>query len=247
MTIIPSQKKQLVDALPYIDVHGGGTFDIDAQVKHLIGKEMTTFEPEDYLAEFPAPKLEHLSSGLLKAEMERIDKELPMEKISLKRYDLEPPSGASAGDLAAWKAAVKNAKTQQAHFQLQTMNVELLTQWGVQMHVQNKIITQKMEEENDKDIVEYKEKIDSVNKKRKLEQMSWGNDLRNLQQEYERRSRENGDALLGVQHLKNEIRDLKRLCVDRAVLPEDWFESLDSDAQRLLLPPKNEDDDVEML
>jgi len=224
----------LVDSLPYIDSLAGG-IDMDAQIKHLIGMEMQDFEPRDYSNHFKPPTCEHLESGLLKGEMERIERGEPMEKLSLQRYELETPSGANKGDLNAWRAAVKNAKTQHAHFQLRMMNCELLSSWGVQMHTQNKLITQKFEQINDKEVNSLKTRLDSVNKRRKLDQVGWGNDIRNLQHEYDRRVIENGLSLIGIQEAKREIGRLKELCQDRAVLPDNWTEKLDSDAQRLLL------------
>lgn len=208
---------------------------MDAQVKYLIGQEMSSFEPKDYLASLKAPKCEALSSDLIKQEMERIDRGDPMEQISMKRYELEPPSGISKGDVNEWKEALTNAKAQQAHFDLRLMNLELLASWGAQMHLQTKLVTQKFESSDESKIANLSTRLDSVNKKRKLDQVSWGNDLRKLQYEYDQRVLENGQALQGIKRVKVEIEHLKTVCQDRAVLPEDWIDRMDPNAARLIL------------
>jgi len=221
----------LVDALPYIDSHQGGTV-VDQQVKDLIQQEMKTFEPKKYLEFLPLPEA-RFDGDLVAQEMDRIGGGIAMQGVSMQRYSLDPP--VSAGDVEAWQDALRNAVVQRNHFQLRMMNLELLDAWGTKLFLQNKSVTQKLESHQEQEIRESTTKLESINKRRKLEQVSWGNDLRNLQHEYEQRVAENGEALLGIQRLKQEIAHVKTICEDRGVLPEDWADKLDSEVARVML------------
>lgn len=110
-----SQEKEMMtfDALSYIDKD----YD-DPRVKEvvhtLIEEEMAAFEPPDYLADKPMPKM-RFQSPLLKAEWTRVRSGRTMEPMDASRYDLQPPRGTAVEDEGSWKCALDNARAQTEH------------------------------------------------------------------------------------------------------------------------------------
>ena len=51
----------------------------------------------------------------MKAEFERLSQKKPMDVLSMKRYELPPPSAGRMNDLQAWTECVDNAMAQLEH------------------------------------------------------------------------------------------------------------------------------------
>lgn len=109
------QDRQLAakDALSYIDKDYDDPR-MKQTVHSLIEEEMAAFDPPDYLADKPPPKM-RFQSPLLKAEWARVRAGIQMDPIDTSRYDLQPPQGAAAEDEMAWKRALGNVRAQTEH------------------------------------------------------------------------------------------------------------------------------------
>ena len=126
-----------IDALPYID----GEYNdprIKAQVLALVHEEMGRFAPPDYLkdlklAEYRRPAEEGGGDGaagmseLLAEEFRRMERG---ERLQPLTATVDPPPKSLEGDVGAWHAALLNAKTQLAHQDNRTLNLELLAKYG---------------------------------------------------------------------------------------------------------------------
>ena len=51
----------------------------------------------------------------MKAEFERLSQKKPMDVLSMKRYELPPPSTGRMNDLQAWTECVENSMAQLEH------------------------------------------------------------------------------------------------------------------------------------
>lgn len=51
----------------------------------------------------------------MKNEFERLQQRLPMDTLSMKRYELPPPPAAKISDLSAWNECVDNSMAQLDH------------------------------------------------------------------------------------------------------------------------------------
>lgn len=211
----------LIDALPYIDTDYGQSETATA-VKQLIEDEMKTFQPPDYLKDLP--KYIESTNPLIQAEMKRIAAKQPMPKLDMKRYQLTEPSGVDANDLEAWKRAISAAEKGLEHASLRFLNLEMMVKNVGAQYTHQVSNSVKMDKEITRDVSVLKSEADAINKKRKLDQISCGNDLRNLAREYEQYSENNGHVLLAVSHLETEVALLKRQCMERGVLPSKYAE-----------------------
>lgn len=52
---------------------------------------------------------------LLRNEFERMQQRLPMDTLSMKRYELPPPPAGKMTDIAAWNECVENSMAQLEH------------------------------------------------------------------------------------------------------------------------------------
>jgi len=56
-----------------------------------------------------------IQTPLMKAEFERLAQKKPMDVLSMKRYELPPPSTGRMNDLQAWMECVDNSMAQLEH------------------------------------------------------------------------------------------------------------------------------------
>eukprot|EP00747_Dinoflagellata_sp_TGD_P162852 gnl/TRDRNA2_/TRDRNA2_180932_c0_seq1.p1 gnl/TRDRNA2_/TRDRNA2_180932_c0~~gnl/TRDRNA2_/TRDRNA2_180932_c0_seq1.p1 ORF type:complete len:323 (+),score=100.49 gnl/TRDRNA2_/TRDRNA2_180932_c0_seq1:47-970(+) len=205
----------LVDALPYIDTQLGAA-EVAQQVKALIDEEMRLFEPRDYLASLPAPELPHLQSELISQELARQENGVPMTQgIDPSRYEVEAPEGAT--DHVPWKAASDALRMQLEYSRLKLTNLELLERWGQKAWVAHSSILRASERLQANDTTSQKTAREEVNKKRKLDQISCGNEIRKLQHELEQYMQDNIEVEQGLRKQEAEVMRLKENCIERGI------------------------------
>lgn len=206
----------LVDALPYIDTQLGQT-EVAAHVKALIEEEMRHFEPRDYLASLPLPPLPVLNSEAIASELARVEAGGKMEAIDLDRYKLEPPEVPNNQDPAAWRTVTQSAQMQLEYNRLCMSNLELLERWGAKCWVAHSGIVRISEQALAGDAQTAKAAREEVNKRRKLDQVSCGNELRKLTMELERYTKDNSEVQTELQRLEAEVDRLKRVARERGI------------------------------
>lgn len=101
----------VVDALPYFDkgYDESGMKEANA----LLAEEMRRYRPtKNYLENFPSlngPLSNKFETEVMRTEYHRLANRLPMDMLSMKRYELPPPPSNKLTDLRAWQEAIENA------------------------------------------------------------------------------------------------------------------------------------------
>uniref|UniRef100_A0A183A3I5 Pre-mRNA-splicing factor SPF27 n=1 Tax=Echinostoma caproni TaxID=27848 RepID=A0A183A3I5_9TREM len=123
----------VVDALPYFD-KGYDDPGIREAAALLVEEEMKRYRPtKNYLEHLPSlsgPVVPKFETEMIKAEFDRLSNRLPMELLSMKRYELPPPPAGKMTDVKAWQDAVENAEAQLEHQATRIKNLELMAQYG---------------------------------------------------------------------------------------------------------------------
>lgn len=212
-----SEHYALVDALPYIDTQLGQS-EVAQQVKGLIEEEMSHFEAADYLASMPAPELPLLSEvTAIQQEMVRIEAGKAMSGIDSARYKVEPPQGNMAEDHAAWKKAAESVQMQLEYNRLRLTNLEMLERWGNKAWIAHSFTVRACERVLANEAATLRAAREEVNKKRKLDQVSCGNELRRLALELEQWQRDNAEVELALHGVEANVSRLKRAAKERNV------------------------------
>lgn len=217
LLFMENEQYSLVDALPYIDTQLGQT-EVAQQVKALIDEEMTHFEPRDYLASLPPPGAPVLSSETKAQEYARIEAGLALQGIDASKYKVEAPEGAEAQEHEAWKKQADNMHVQIEYNRLRQTNLELLERWGNKAWIAHSSIVRAAEKILGNETNNLRALREEVNKKRKLDQISCGNELRRLNNELEQYTQDNAETGKGLRALEAEVDRLRRSCRERGIL-----------------------------
>ena len=86
-------------------------FSIFFQALALVDEETRRYRPtKNYLAPvLPALNINAFETPLMKTELERVASRMPMDTLSMKRYELPPPPAGKMTDVAAWNECVDNS------------------------------------------------------------------------------------------------------------------------------------------
>lgn len=206
----------LVDALPYIDTQLGQT-EVAQQVKALIDEEMQNFEPRDYLAPLPEPELPLLSGEMMQEEIARMEAGQPMAGFDVSRYEVHKPQGNNEQEAAAWRKAAENIQRQLEYNRLRLANLEMLERWGSKAWVAHSIMVRASERVLANEAGELKNAREEVNKKRKLDQISCGNELRKLTNELQQYQQDNETTQKAVKQLEEDVQRLRQAALDRGL------------------------------
>mmetsp|Transcript_29046 Transcript_29046/g.52912 ORF Transcript_29046/g.52912 Transcript_29046/m.52912 type:complete len:238 (+) Transcript_29046:77-790(+) len=216
LLFMENEHYSLVDALPYIDTQLGQS-EVAQQVKALIDQEMQLFEPRDYLGSLPEPTADIFAGDVLSQELQRLIASQPLSAIDVGRYEVKAPSGAEAQDVRSWKGAVDNVQRQLEYNRLRLANLELLSRWGNKAWVAHSCIVRGSERVLLEQASVLRAAREEVNKKRKLDQISCGNELRKLARESEQYQHDNTETELAVHSMEAEVARLRRVCAERSI------------------------------
>ena len=197
-----------VDALPYIDSQYNDPA-MKAQVDALVDAEMRSFRPRDYLAPWPLHEPNFDDHPLLQAEWMRVCERQPMPKMDTSRYQLDPPPLEQQADPAAWQRAVENAQAQLEHQTTRIGNLELLQQHGAHLwraHLNTLDAASGHLSRADGDLAS---QIESVNRKRKAEQLAAGPRLVGLEAEWVGAVKKNLEIEASCLRLEAECGELR--------------------------------------
>mmetsp|Transcript_71811 Transcript_71811/g.142487 ORF Transcript_71811/g.142487 Transcript_71811/m.142487 type:complete len:241 (-) Transcript_71811:80-802(-) len=206
----------LVDSLPYIDTQLGTT-EVAQQVKALIDEEMRHFEARDYLSKLALPEKPFFQSGIWHEEMARVEEGRPLTGINTDRYKVEQPVGPSAEDHVAWRKAAENVQMQLEYNRLRLANLEMLERWGSRAWVAHSVLLKGSERVLANEVVALRSSREEINKKRKLDQVTCGNELRKLGRELEQYQQDNQETGRAVQRLDVEVKRLVVAAHERGV------------------------------
>ncbi|KAH9284730.1 Pre-mRNA-splicing factor SPF27 [Echinococcus granulosus] len=180
------QQNVVVDALPYFDKGYGESGMQEANA--LLTEEMRRYRPtKNYLENFPSlagPISTKFETELVRTEFDRLANRLPMELMSMKRYELPPPPSAKMGDLRSWQEAIENAHAQLEHQLTRINNLELMSEYGSTAWKSYNEELERILRKHEKDLLEMRRKVQEINWQRKQEQMVAGETLTQLEEEW---------------------------------------------------------------
>lgn len=81
----------------------------------MVEEETRRYRPTKNYLEHLNPMSITFETSVLKHEFERMHNRLPMEVLSMKRYELPPPPSGKMNDLSAWNESVENSSAQLEH------------------------------------------------------------------------------------------------------------------------------------
>jgi len=213
----------VVDALPYYD-QGYDDPGVREAAKSLVEEEIRRYRPtKNYLDYLPPANYEAYETEILRAEFERVENRLPMDLLSMKRYELPQPPVGKQTDIAAWNECVDNSHAQLEHQALRIVNLELMSQYGAdawKMH-NNSIL--RMVESAQKQLAELRKKIQEINWQRKNEQKTAGEKLKSLEESWV--------------SLVSKNYEIEQACVE---LEQDIYKLQDEQRQRIKKQQKEE-------
>ncbi|KAF8567210.1 hypothetical protein P879_08561 [Paragonimus westermani] len=175
----------VVDALPYSD-KGYDDPGIREAAALLVEEEMKRYRPtKNYLEHLPTlsgPVQPKFESEIMKAEYDRLANRLPMELLSMKRYELPPPPAGKMTDVKAWQDAMENAEAQLEHQATRIKNLELMTEYGCNAWKQYNSVLENDLQRHEKRLLELRRRIQEINWQRKQEQTAAGARLKELEE-----------------------------------------------------------------
>ncbi|XP_058118682.1 pre-mRNA-splicing factor SPF27 [Anopheles ziemanni] len=174
----------LVDALPYIDLGYDDPGVREAAIA-MVEEECRRYRPtKNYLEHLPAVNTTAFETELMRAEFERIQNRLPMEPLSMKRYELPPPPAGKMNEVSAWTESVDNSMAQLEHQAVRAMNLELMSEYGCEMWKSYLETLVALQAKCQARLAEVKKEIQDVNWSRKTKQTQGGEKLRSLEAQW---------------------------------------------------------------
>eukprot|EP01103_Thecamoeba_quadrilineata_P019635 TRINITY_DN8039_c0_g1_i1.p1 TRINITY_DN8039_c0_g1~~TRINITY_DN8039_c0_g1_i1.p1 ORF type:complete len:236 (-),score=52.22 TRINITY_DN8039_c0_g1_i1:101-808(-) len=200
---------KLIDALPYFDDEFNDNA-IKAQVWQLLEEEMRSFQPPDYLAQYPSLPPLFDGTTYAKLELERLSRNEKMKPLDQTRYLLPGPRPNKKTDVKSWENALTNAQSQLEHQYLRLINLELLNNYGANTwHIHNESL-KKIRDRASKMLTSYRNQIDDINRKRRSEQVVAGKKIHQLQNHWEELCKKNIEIDFAIQKLEAEISELNK-------------------------------------
>uniref|UniRef100_A0A1A9WY30 Pre-mRNA-splicing factor SPF27 n=1 Tax=Glossina brevipalpis TaxID=37001 RepID=A0A1A9WY30_9MUSC len=176
----------VVDALPYID-QGYDDVGVRESALAMVEEECRRYRPtKNYLEHLPpliAPLTAAFETKLMSQEFERIQNRVPMETLSMKRYELPPPS-TGRSEVSAWEESIDNSKAQLEHQWVRAMNLELMLDYGIEAWKAYLEIFVAMQAKAQTQLQHLKKEIQDVNWQRKQTQTQAGEKLRTLEENW---------------------------------------------------------------
>lgn len=114
-------------------------------------------------------------------EFERIQNRLPMETLSMKRYELPPPPSGKLSEVSAWQESIENSMAQLEHQWVRSLNLELMLDYGTEAWKSYLEVFTAMQAKAQLQLQQLKKDMQDVNWQRKQAQTQAGEKLRALE------------------------------------------------------------------
>jgi pre-mRNA-splicing factor SPF27 len=104
------------------------------QALALVEEETRRYRPtKNYLEPvLPSLNVTAFETPLMKSELDRVASRMPMDTLSMKRYELPTPPAGKMTDVAAWNECVDNSLAQLEHQRTRIANLELMQDYGTE-------------------------------------------------------------------------------------------------------------------
>lgn len=201
----------VVDALPYFD-QGYEDPGVRETSLAMVEEETRRYRPtKNYLEHLPPINTSVFETELMRNEFERIQNRLPMEPLSMKRYELPLPPQSKIGELSAWQDSVENSMAQLEHQAVRAMNLELMLDYGCETwKVYLDVITSMLARAQTQ-LEGIKKEIQDINWQRKDKQTEAGEKLRALETQWVMLVSKNYEIEQACVRLEEEIARVKQL------------------------------------
>ncbi|ESP01498.1 hypothetical protein LOTGIDRAFT_225373 [Lottia gigantea] len=174
----------LVDALPYYD-QGYDEPGVREAAMALVDEETRRYRPtKNYLDYLGTPNYDAFETEIMKNEFERLHARLPMDMMSMKRYELPTPPAGKMTDITAWMECVDNSQAQLEHQATRILNLEIMSEYGANAWKTYNAVLAKMVEDAQKQLSDLRKKIQEINWQRKNEQSQAGSKLKELETQW---------------------------------------------------------------
>ncbi|CAG9835293.1 unnamed protein product [Diabrotica balteata] len=171
----------VVDALPYID-QGYDEPGVREAAFAMVEEECRRFRPtKNYLEHLPPLNISSFETPIMHNEFERLQNRLPMETLSMKRYELPPPPSGKLNEVGAWNECVDNSQAQLEHQAVRILNLQLMLDYccpAWQRYLQTLSDLEKM---SSKKLADLRQQLQEVNWQRKSLQTKGGDQLKALE------------------------------------------------------------------
>ncbi|XP_012281520.1 pre-mRNA-splicing factor SPF27 [Orussus abietinus] len=212
----------IVDALPYID-QGYDEPGVRAAALAMVEEETRRYRPtKNYLEHLPVLNINAFETEVMKHEFERMQNRLPMEVLSMKRYELPPPLPGKMNDLSAWNESVENSSAQLEHQSTRICNLELMMDYGCEAWKSYLEVLVQLVGQAQKQLQLLRKKIQEVNWQRKSMQTQGGEKLRALEAQWVGLVSKNYEIEQACVHLEEEIQksiSLKKEAIEISDVP----------------------------
>ncbi|XP_050522861.1 pre-mRNA-splicing factor SPF27 [Daktulosphaira vitifoliae] len=196
----------IVDALPYID-QGYDEPGIREAAMSMVEDEKRRYRPsKNYLEHLPQLNISAFETEMMRSEFDRLQQRLPMETMSMKRYELPPPPAGKLTDMSAWNECLENSMAQLEHQATRITNLELMTEFGTEAWKSYLEVLVKCVAAAQKQVTKLRKQIQEVNFQRKNVQMQVGEKLRDLEANWVGLVSKNYEIELACAHLEKQIR-----------------------------------------
>ncbi|XP_072767731.1 pre-mRNA-splicing factor SPF27 [Anoplolepis gracilipes] len=198
----------IVDALPYID-QGYDEPGVREAALAMVEEETRRYRPtKNYLEHLQPLNITAFETEVMKHEFERMQNRLPMEVLSMKRYELPPPPSGKLNDLAAWNESVENSSAQLEHQATRISNLELMMGYGCEAWKSYLDVLVQMVGQAQKQMQTLRKLIQEVNWERKSMQTQGGDKLRALEAQWVGLVSKNYEIEQACVHLEEEMQKI---------------------------------------
>ena len=203
------EKEVVVDALPYFD-QGYDEPGVREAALALVEEETRRYRPtKNYLDYLPPSNYTAFETEIMKNEFERLQARLPMDMLSMKRYELPQPPPGKMTDVSAWNECVQNSQAQLEHQALRISNLDLMAKYGTDSwKMYNNTLVQMLEGAQ-KQLADIRKNIQEINWQRKNEQTASGAKLKQLGESWVGLVSKNYEIERACVELEKELEDLE--------------------------------------
>lgn len=177
----------------------------------MVEEECRRYRPtKNYLEHLAPLSTSNFETKLMAQEFERIQNRIPMETLSMKRYELPPPSGSRLSEVSAWEESIDNSKAQLEHQWVRAMNLELMLDYGIEAWKAYLEVFVAMQAKAQVHLQELKKEIQDVNWQRKQAQTKAGERLRSLEANWVLLVSKNYEIEQQCVELEKQIHELRQ-------------------------------------
>lgn len=165
---------------------------------------------KNYLDHLPPLNTTAFETKMIKAEFERIQNHTPMESLSMKRYELPPPSAARLSDYSAWQESVENSMAQLEHQATRVMNLELMLEYGCESWKAYLELFIALQAKAQNQLQDVKKMMQDINWQRKSTQTQVGEKFKELEAHWAILVAKNYEIEQECENLEKQIDELKK-------------------------------------